>query len=72
MAALKRAEALLSDPDPSVALRAATAISQLATSVVKLVEVAELQERVELLEAKVEGRAIPLGFGGGRHVEAEA
>jgi len=71
MAALKRAEALLSDPDPSVALRAATAISQLATSVVKLVEVAELQERVELLEAKVEGRAIPLGFGG-RHVEAEA
>jgi len=72
MAALKRAEELLGDMDPSVALRAATAISQLATSAVKLVEVVELAERLEILEARVEGRALPLAIEGGNRAKAEA
>jgi hypothetical protein len=72
MAALKKAEEHLADRDPGVSLRAAAVIAQLATSAVKLVEVVELSERLEILEARVEGRALPLAIEGGSHVKAEA
>ncbi len=50
---LKRAAQLLEHPDPQVALKAAHAVFQGATAYAKLMEVKELKERVEALEARV-------------------
>ncbi|MGC8904623.1 hypothetical protein [Thermus sp.] len=53
MRALKRAEQALNSKDDATAIRAAHAIATVVGSVVKLVEVSELQARVEELEARV-------------------
>ncbi len=53
MRALRRSEELLAHHDPGTALKAAHAIAALAGAVVKLVEVVDLEDRLQVLEARV-------------------
>jgi hypothetical protein len=59
--ALKAAADLLDDQDPQLRLRAVHAVAQAAGALVKLVETRELSERVEALEARLEGRPVMRG-----------